>query len=47
MVVDASGQTLQEAGEDECILLHVIDTAKTSKIREEITVFKDRRENIY
>ena len=47
MVVDASGQTLQEAGEDECILLHVIDTAETSKIREEITVFKDRREDIY
>ncbi|WP_292461537.1 carbon-nitrogen family hydrolase [Methanolobus sp.] len=47
MIVDASGQILQEAGEGECILLHVIDTAETSKIREEITVFKDRREDIY
>jgi len=47
VVVSASGEILQEAGEEECILLQVIDTGETAEVRDAITVFKDRRENIY
>lgn len=47
LIVDASGVIVQEAGEGECILLHDIDTAGTAKVRESITVFKDRRGDLY
>lgn len=47
LIVDASGETLQEAGEEECILLGVLDTGETEKVRKAITVFEDRREDIY
>ncbi|MCQ6962003.1 nitrilase-related carbon-nitrogen hydrolase [Methanolobus chelungpuianus] len=47
LIVDASGAITQEAGEEECVLVHDIDTAGTVKVRESITVFKDRREDLY
>lgn len=47
LIVDASGAIMQEAGEEECVLVHDIDTAGTAKVRESITVFKDRREDLY
>jgi predicted amidohydrolase len=47
LIVDASGAIMREAGEEECILVHDIDTAWTVKVRESITVFKDRRGDLY
>jgi predicted amidohydrolase len=47
VIVSASGEILQEAGEEECILLQVIDTGETAEVRDAITVFQDRREDIY
>jgi predicted amidohydrolase len=47
VIVSASGEIMQEAGVDECILMHVLDTEETAKTREAITVFLDRRQDIY
>jgi predicted amidohydrolase len=47
VIVSASGEILQEAGEEECILLQVIDTGETADVRDAITVFQDRREDLY
>ncbi|MDW7730900.1 MAG: carbon-nitrogen family hydrolase [Methanolobus sp.] len=47
MIVDAMGEVKREAGEEESILIYGIDTAETSNVRECITVFKDRRADIY
>lgn len=47
MIVDASGAVKKEAGEEESILIYDIDTAETSRVRESITVFKDRRTDLY
>ena len=47
MIVDASGDVKKEASEEESVLIYDIDTAETSNVRESITVFKDRRPDIY
>lgn len=47
MVVDASGEVKKKAGEEESILIYDIDLAATSNVRGCMTVFKDRRTDLY
>ncbi|MBC7086338.1 MAG: carbon-nitrogen family hydrolase [Methanomethylovorans sp.] len=47
LIIDASGNILAEADEMESIIIHAIDLEKTTNVRSEITVFADRREDLY
>ncbi|MBN2110479.1 MAG: carbon-nitrogen family hydrolase [Methanosarcinaceae archaeon] len=47
MIVDASGDVKKEAGEEESVLIWDMDTSETSAVRENISVFLDRRPDIY
>lgn len=47
LIVNAAGEVVQEAGEEETILSYILDTRETSAVREAITVFRDRREDLY
>ncbi len=47
MIVDASGELVRKAGEEESILVYDIDTEKTSDVRKAITALDDRRPDLY
>ena len=47
LIVDAAGNVLAEADDEECIIIHRIDTGNTSKVRSDIPVFLDRRADLY
>lgn len=47
IIIDAAGNVLAEADDKECIIMHTIDTATAEKVRSEISVFLDRRKDLY
>lgn len=47
MIVDAWGQVLAEGGPEETIVFGEIDYAHRDSVREQISVFKDRRPEVY
>jgi predicted amidohydrolase len=47
LIVSQMGDVMEEAGDDESIILGNIDLEKTTKIRNEIPVFADRRPGLY
>ena len=47
LIVDPWGMVLCEAGEDEEIIYATIDTSYTDKIRRELPIIKNRRNDIY
>jgi predicted amidohydrolase len=47
MIIGAAGDVLAEADDKECMIMHLIDTANTDKVRSDIPVFSDRRADLY
>jgi predicted amidohydrolase len=47
IIVDQLGDVMEEAGDDESVVLSIVDVERTIKIRNEIPVFDDRRTDIY
>ena len=47
IIISAAGDVLVEAGENECIIMQSIDTENTAKVRSEVSVYSDRRADLY
>jgi predicted amidohydrolase len=47
LIVDQLGDVMEEAGDDESVIFGTIDLEKTTRIRNNIPVFDDRRTDIY
>ncbi len=47
IIIDAAGNVLVEAEEEECTIMHAIDTENTEKVRCNIPVYSDRRADLY
>ncbi|MBP1909254.1 nitrilase-related carbon-nitrogen hydrolase [Methanolobus bombayensis] len=47
LVVGPSGNVIEEAGDNESIIISTLDLGATGKIRNEIPVFEDRRTDLY
>jgi predicted amidohydrolase len=47
LIVNQLGDVIAEAGENESVIFGTIDLEKTTKIRNEIPVFDDRRAELY